>query len=203
MAFGGGGVSYGKLSNCVIVFNACDWGAGGALFSMLRNSIVAENDSGDRNGTVDCELFNSLVWNNRSRDGELQNDNGTSTFHYSCTTPLPQGDGNIDVDPLFVDAANGNFRLRADSPCRDAGNNAYVQGETDLDGKPRIINGTVDMGAYEYQEAFTMAFDAQGGTVSPTSMTFSVGSPYGSLPTPTRDGYMFAGWWTEAGVCWK
>ena len=46
--------------------------------------------------------------------------------------------------------------------------------------------------------AVTVTFDAQGGSVSPASQTFAVGSTYGALPTPTRATYSFAGWWTGA-----
>jgi hypothetical protein len=45
----------------------------------------------------------------------------------------------------------GNVRLQGNSPCINAGFNAYVSGLTDLDGNPRIVSGTVDIGAYEYQ----------------------------------------------------
>ena len=55
------------------------------------------------------------------------------------------------MDPQFVDAAAGNYRLQATSPCLDAGNNAVVSGTTDLDGNPRIAFGGVDLGAYEAQ----------------------------------------------------
>jgi len=43
------------------------------------------------------------------------------------------------------------LRLQSNSPCINVGNNAYVVGSTDLDGRPRIVGGMVDMGAYEFQ----------------------------------------------------
>ena len=44
----------------------------------------------------------------------------------------------------------------ATPPCLNAGNNAYVTDPTDLDGQSRIVSGTVDIGAYEYQGAGSM-----------------------------------------------
>jgi hypothetical protein len=63
--------------------------------------------------------------------------------------------GNITNEPVFVDRLNGNFRLQSNSPCINAGDNAYVTGSTDMDGRPRIVGASVDMGAYEYQGEFT------------------------------------------------
>ncbi|MGF6989663.1 putative repeat protein (TIGR02543 family) [Lachnospiraceae bacterium PM6-15] len=41
----------------------------------------------------------------------------------------------------------------------------------------------------------TLFFDANGGTVEPTSKKAICGQPYGELPIPTREGYEFWGWY--------
>jgi uncharacterized repeat protein (TIGR02543 family) len=45
---------------------------------------------------------------------------------------------------------------------------------------------------------YTLTFDAQGGTVNPTSATVTYDSAVGTLPTPTRTGYTFGGWYVVA-----
>ncbi|NCC69659.1 MAG: PKD domain-containing protein, partial [Clostridia bacterium] len=50
-----------------------------------------------------------------------------------------------------ADPATGDFRLLPGSPCIDTGTNqAWMATATDLDGNDRILNTTVDIGAYEY-----------------------------------------------------
>lgn len=44
--------------------------------------------------------------------------------------------------------------------------------------------------------AYTVTFDANGGTVSPSSRSVTRGSAIGALPTPTRSGYDFEGWYS-------
>lgn len=43
----------------------------------------------------------------------------------------------------------------------------------------------------------TVSFDANGGTVNPASQDAPYLGTYGTLPTPERAGYNFAGWYTE------
>ena len=50
-----------------------------------------------------------------------------------------------------VNFAAGNFRLQSNSPCINAGNNLSTPFENDLDGNPRTSGGTIDIGAYEFQ----------------------------------------------------
>jgi hypothetical protein len=81
------------------------------------------------------------------------------------------GTGNIASDPLFVDPAgpdgragtpDDNLRLRHNSPCIDAGDNAALPADitTDLGGSPRMVYARVDMGAYEYIWRGAVDFDA-------------------------------------------
>ena len=47
--------------------------------------------------------------------------------------------------------------------------------------------------------SFTLYFNANGGSVSETSRTVLCGQPFGTLPTPTRTGFDFQGWFTSDG----
>ena len=47
-------------------------------------------------------------------------------------------------------------------------------------------------------KTYTLTYNANGGSVSPTSKTLNEGAAYGNLPTPTRSGYTFDGWYTNA-----
>ena len=53
-----------------------------------------------------------------------------------------------------MDYAHDNLRLQSNSLCINAGDNAYVTTTTNLAGRPRIIGGTVNIGAYEFQGPF-------------------------------------------------
>ncbi len=70
------------------------------------------------------------------------------------------GEGNIDADPCFVDPdgadndpntwQDNDYHLRANSPCRNAGDpNGDYRGQTDVDGEARVMGPGVDMGADE------------------------------------------------------
>ena len=46
-------------------------------------------------------------------------------------------------------------------------------------------------------QTYTITFDARGGSVSPSSVTLTVGQSYKNLPTPTYPGFEFVGWYID------
>jgi hypothetical protein len=149
----GGGASGAQANNCLFTGNSAQ-GGGGAFACLLKSCTLTGNSANYGGGTVECALTNSIVYfNTAAIQGAnfFYNPNISSSIGFCCTTPMPtNGIGNITNAPLFVDSTNGNFRLQSNSPCIDAGNNAYVSGLVDLDGAERVVGGTVDMGAYEW-----------------------------------------------------
>jgi hypothetical protein len=155
----GGGAYESTLNNCTLTGNSADGriegNGGGACGSTLNNCILTGNSAGNNGGGAysgsyaECSLHNCIAYNNTAPIGS--NYYG-GILDYCCTFPLPSdGAGNITNAPLFVDYDGGNLRLQSNSPCINAGYNAYANGGTDLDGNPRIKGGTVDIGAYELQ----------------------------------------------------
>jgi len=161
----GGGAYGGTLYNCTLTGNSatpCGCGdsgsvGGGASDCTLYNCTLSGNSAGyggSGDGAFGSTLYDCIVYFNTSSGGT--NFDSSSTLNYCCTTPLPAiGVGNITNAPLFVGSA---LRLQSSSPCINAGNNAYVTTTTDLDGNPRIVGGTVDMGAYECQSPALLDF---------------------------------------------
>jgi hypothetical protein len=49
-------------------------------------------------------------------------------------------------NPLFINAAKGDYRLTANSPCVNAG----IQTSASVDFEGKKIRGTIDIGAYEF-----------------------------------------------------
>ncbi|MCA9997412.1 MAG: hypothetical protein KDE56_16750, partial [Anaerolineales bacterium] len=131
------------LNNATVYGNQASASGGGlymnGMFS-IANSIFGSNTA----STSNPDLY---IWS------------GPSNWSYSII-PGRSGTGMINANPQFEDAdgadnilgtIDDNFRLLETSPAIDAGNNSAVPvNARDLDSNPRIMNSTVDMGAYEF-----------------------------------------------------
>jgi hypothetical protein len=154
---GGGGAYSSTLNNCLVISNAAPIWGGGAYASTLNNCTVVYNYGGQRGaGIFEGTANNSILYGNYMNGNVIENFGARYwwqvTLNHCGTTPMPgSGGGNFTNAPLFMNPAAGDFRLQSDSPGINVGNNGYVGiGSTDLDGNRRIVNGIVDVGAYEF-----------------------------------------------------
>lgn len=114
---------------------------------------------------VNLAVLNSLFHDNAISDLNIEGmavigaGNGSAAADYSL---IPTLSGNLALatthalagDPMFVDPANGNFRLRDASPLINQGLAPlpyYPLGGADLDGNLRVRFGATDPGPYENQ----------------------------------------------------
>ncbi len=116
----------------------------------LENVTIADNNLHGLRGNPVTVVHNSILWDNGEADFLNMTEDAFSFSNAGGLTPDVQD--NLSDNPRFVDAENGDYRLSAadDSPCIGAGEiRPWMAGSVDLAGNPRILMGTVDMGAYE------------------------------------------------------
>jgi hypothetical protein len=161
----GGGAVSAVLNNCTLTGNSA-WGnavwdgGGGAAYCTLNNCTLTGNSARrDGGGAYGGTLTNCILYYNTATNSGPNYHGGYNggTLDHCCTTPLSDtGTGNITNEPAFVDAAAGNFRLRPDSACIDAGTDLSAFITSDLDANPRPSDGNgdgfaaFDIGAYEF-----------------------------------------------------
>ncbi|MBN1675890.1 MAG: chitobiase/beta-hexosaminidase C-terminal domain-containing protein [Kiritimatiellae bacterium] len=178
----GGGAYWSELANCLLVDNTANSG-GGAYESFLESCTVSANDATDFGGGVYGGLIrNSIVWANTA--GWQGENYDQSELSYCCTTPdAPLAEGLVTSEPLFMDAGAGDYRVQVSSPCVDAGVNvAWMFGAADLAGTPRILNGKVDIGAYELQFMASVHAFLEGAYDSGTHAMRATLSGNGAVP---------------------
>jgi hypothetical protein len=196
-AFGQGGALYngyfsfqGTISNSTIAGNYVDsTGQGGGIFVgsgtgslVLYDTIVAGNTKGTGAGATFSDIegllsFPSLSAYDLIGDGSLSNLTNGVNGNIVGTAANP-------IDPRLGPLQdNGGptqtMALLSGSPAIDAGSNANAPA-TDQRGLTRIVNGTIDIGAYEVQTTVNqpptvaIAASANPNPVSGTSTNLSV-----------------------------
>ncbi len=168
-----------KFVNCSFVGNTASGGT--------------QNGSGDggaaiyNSGKGSPQLTNCALWDNGGANTFSNNEQdgvGPSVMHSVLDASVtrfgsmsPSTNILITQSPFISDT---DARLRPGSPAIDAGLNSANATATDLAGNQRIINGTIDMGAYEFGEitagfAITGVVGADCQALSPTArqLTFT------------------------------
>ena len=132
----------------------------------ISNLTIVDNDFGiAAYENSDPDIRNCIFWNNR--DGDLFQCGAS----YSCIQSGVPGEGNISIDPLFVDAADGDYHLVSQglywntfgdswtrhsyltSPCVDAGDPAWPLGDEPMSvpwvtSDAHGVNQRINMGAF-------------------------------------------------------
>lgn len=156
---GGGGIclvgGYPVLKDNLIYDNTMLGDGGGLWVSafpiLINNTIVNNTATGSGNG-IEYAFCTAVTSSNNIL---------ASKDVYLYLTPASAITSSHDFttgDPLFIDAGNGNYHLKAGSPCIDAGDDTAVsKGDTDLVGRPRILGEHVDIGCYESPPVYSAA----------------------------------------------
>jgi hypothetical protein len=96
-----------------------------------------------------ANLYNNIFWHEAPFSPPIASDvAGSASINYNNLAmpggnPTPNGTGNMNSNPMFLNVVNFNFRLSAGSPCIDSAD----------PNSPLSPDGSrADMGAYQYQE---------------------------------------------------
>jgi gliding motility-associated-like protein len=154
---GGGAIMlYGGTANC---YNL-------TLYGNTTQSTTKPNSNGiSTMAGATMNFNNSISWGGANQLHIL----GAFNYNYSLVRGTAPALPNLDLDPQFVNAADpvgadgvwgtadDGLQLTPCSPAAQMGSNALVPASvtTDMAGAARIVNTTVDMGAYELQVPVT------------------------------------------------
>ncbi|MGB4776286.1 MAG: right-handed parallel beta-helix repeat-containing protein, partial [Daejeonella sp.] len=168
-ALSSGGGIYNTLSSPVIINTVFSDNTandlGGAMYNngsspQVINSTFSKNKATTSGGAIRNSMSlanpvftNSIIYGNMKTSLVADNfGDNSSVVTYSLVEGGYNGGTNIILsDPLFVNAATGNFQLQPKSPAIGVGNNAGIPAgiTRDRNSELRIQKTTVDMGAYE------------------------------------------------------
>ena len=138
--------------------------SGGAIFGWsailnLYNSTIAQNEASNSEWSggglashyvTEPNIINSLFYDNIPNSIHNGYPQTSVLVAYSLVQEVWAGEGNlVDIDPLFMDPENEDFRLQLTSPCIDAGT-ADLDGNGFDDNDLFYTGSAPDMGALEW-----------------------------------------------------
>ena len=146
---------------------------------------LTEGNGGHVNGYIYSS--NSPI---TSVTAEVYNQSGqrklsASSSGFSVSQYGPIQNSKIDTNLKFGTLPAGTYYIKYTAKAKDGTTATAATGTFTVTSKSESVTKT-----------YTVTFNANGGSVGTTSKTVTAGATYGSLPTPTRNGYTFDGWYT-------
>jgi len=119
----------------------------GSTHAFIRNTILSENDAANGSGSA---IYIDMTGNVDISHSLYE----PSRIHkHSSATLIADATTNKTGNPKFTTVTATGLSLQPSSPALNTGNNTVVTESTDLVGTVRILDGTIDMGAYESASA--------------------------------------------------
>lgn len=208
--------NYGTIDNCLFYDNANTSASGVSTisnqvyngFSVVCPMVVTNNTFTENNGgngylinvtrSGDSRYVNNIIWNNGTPNPIFHVNSGSPTLTF-VNNICNESTFGLDQDPLFRDAPNDDFRIACSggSPAINGGTSLINPiAEFDFAGLARTAEGTVDIGAHEFQAGLeivaskTMAcpgesitLTASGGTSLSWTGGITNGTPF--IPSST------------------
>jgi hypothetical protein len=144
----GGHESAPSLTNGIVAYITALEGGGISFFggsAVILNSTLAGNEALNDGGCYAPSGSNTICNSSLWKDGSACISGAYVSVTYSDVQGGWPGLGNIDADPEFVDAPNGDDHLRIGPPCIDAGTpDAPMLPGTDGEGDQPIVDGNLD-----------------------------------------------------------
>lgn len=151
--------NYGPDGDGIIIWD----GISLAETRLINNTIISNTADGVCVGGGNVLVRNNIFYGNggagicRYEPNAAVVSDHNAFWENARVSDVPLGPGDILVDPLFMDATNGDYHLQADSPCIDTGTNISAP-LIDFEGDDRPFDGnldgvaTTDIGADEFKK---------------------------------------------------
>lgn len=152
-----------------------EWGAIAYLTNSIYGNLENNSSTGNQTGIYNLSGNKEFV---------IQDNQNESSLGYSLneTSSWTTNNSYITDDNLYLTRGNNSiFNYQ---------NSSVIDENTTF----RISLTNIETQDQNYQKKYIVTLDPDGGTLSETTKEISYHEPYGSLPTPTKEGYTFLGW---------
>lgn len=172
------GVNISANSGSILIYNTLFADGGTGLNTAASENVTLVNTTFANNKTADmseqlANVYNSVSWNNGR-----QSMPGTADHNNKVFAAGTEND-DITVGPNFVDPYNADYHIRPSLTLLNQGNNQHYEDnvlggnstatladERDLGNSARLTDGTIDIGAYEYEAPLQPVVYVKAGLVN-------------------------------------